>query len=122
VPVVGNFAGPRAIRAVGEYLKARKATVSAFYASNVEQYLFQDADSWRKYYENVETLPLDSTSTFIRSVGGGRYVAPAGTPSATTPVAPFGRLQSVLSSMQGTVAAYREGRIMGYWDVIQMSR
>ncbi len=39
VPVVGDFAGPKAIRAVGKYLRARNAIVSAFYVSNVEQYL-----------------------------------------------------------------------------------
>ena len=38
VPVVGNFAGPKAIRAVGRYLREREAFVSAFYLSNVEQY------------------------------------------------------------------------------------
>jgi hypothetical protein len=65
VPVVGNFAGPKAIRAVGEYVKARGATVSAFYLSNVEQYLYQDR-IWA-------TLPLDPTSTFIRSVRGGGF-------------------------------------------------
>ena len=41
VPVVGDFAGPKAIRGVGEYLKQHRATVSAFYLSNVEQYLFR---------------------------------------------------------------------------------
>ncbi|HEY7057848.1 MAG TPA: hypothetical protein VH458_15035, partial [Vicinamibacterales bacterium] len=42
VPVVGNFAGPKAIRAVGSFLKERHATVAAFYLSNVEQYLNMD--------------------------------------------------------------------------------
>ena len=42
VPVVGNFAGPKAIRAVGQYLKARGAVVAAFYVSNVEQYLIRE--------------------------------------------------------------------------------
>ena len=41
VPIVGDFAGPKALRAVGEYLEAHGATVTAFYSSNVEQYLFQ---------------------------------------------------------------------------------
>ena len=41
VPVVGNFAGPKALRAVGRYIRERGATVSAFYVSNVEQYLFR---------------------------------------------------------------------------------
>jgi hypothetical protein len=84
IPVVGDFAGAKAIRAVGKYLREHGATVTAFYASNVEQYLFQQADDWNKYYENVATLPLDSTSTFIRSIGRG-FRAPPGTtvPSIT---------------------------------------
>ncbi len=72
VPVVGNFAGPKAIRAVADYLKSKGATVSAFYLSNVEQYLYQDR-IWANFCRNVATLPLDTTSTFIRSVRGGGF-------------------------------------------------
>ena len=72
VPVVGNFAGPKAIRAVGQYLKDKGATVSAFYLSNVEMYLMQDG-LMGSFCRNVATLPLDETSTFIRSARGGRY-------------------------------------------------
>jgi len=67
VPVVGDFAGPKAIRAVGRYLKDKGATVSAFYLSNVEEYLVQGG-VWRDFCANVATLPLDDASTFIRSV------------------------------------------------------
>ena len=70
VPVVGNFAGPKALRAVGRYLKERGATVSAFYLSNVEQYLYQDG-LWTSFCANVASLPLDERSTFIRSRQGG---------------------------------------------------
>jgi hypothetical protein len=73
IPVVGDFGGPKAIRAVGAYLKAHAAIVSAFYLSNVEQYLYQDS-KWTAFCQNVQTLPLDSASTFIRSSnsrGGG---------------------------------------------------
>src|SRR5258706_8036146 len=73
IPVVGDFGGPKAIRAVGGYLKAHGATVSAFYLSNVEQYLYQDS-KWTAFCRNVQALPLDATSTFIRSSnnrGGG---------------------------------------------------
>jgi hypothetical protein len=66
VPVVGNFGGPKAIRAVADYIKARQTTVSAFYLSNVEQYLQQDS-IWNNFICSVATLPLDETSTFIRS-------------------------------------------------------
>jgi hypothetical protein len=69
VPLVGNFAGPRAIRAVGQYLKDKGATVSVFYVSNVEEYLRQDG-VWPGFCANVASLPIDETSTFIRSVRG----------------------------------------------------
>jgi len=70
VPVVGNFVGPKAIRAVGKYLKENDTRVSAFYLSNVEQYL---VGTWGTFCENVATLPLDGASTFIRSVRGGDF-------------------------------------------------
>ena len=72
VPVVGNFAGPKAIRSVGRYLKDKGGVVSAFYLSNVEMYLAQDG-LMPSFCRNVATLPLDETSTFIRSLRGGRY-------------------------------------------------
>jgi hypothetical protein len=65
VAVSGDFGGPKAIRAIGAYLKDHGATVSAFYVSNVEQYLFQDRKE-RIFDDNVATLPMDSTSVFIR--------------------------------------------------------
>jgi len=72
VPVVGDFAGPRALRAVGEYLKARSAIVSAFYVSNVEQYL-RVSRVWGSFCGNAARLPIDDASTFIRAGRGGRY-------------------------------------------------
>jgi hypothetical protein len=76
VPVVGDFAGPKAIRSVGEYLKQRKATVTAFYLSNVEQYLFRQFGDAERFYRNVTELPIDSTSNFIRSVPPNRGFGP----------------------------------------------
>jgi hypothetical protein len=70
VPVVGDFGGSKAIRAVGSYLKAAGGVVSAFYLSNVEQYLYQDG-KWERFCGNVASLPLDPSSTFIRSQNGG---------------------------------------------------
>ena len=75
VPVVADFAGPTGIRAVGDFLKQRGLTVQAFYLSNVEQYLFQNGVA-DQFYRNVSTLPLDSTSTFIRSVPPGNVSMP----------------------------------------------
>jgi hypothetical protein len=74
VPVSGDFAGPRAIRAIGAYLRKQGGIVSAFYLSNVEQYLFQDGKQ-RAFYDNVATLPVNGGSVFIRPYslrrGGG---------------------------------------------------
>ena len=79
VPVVGDFSGPKAVRAIGTYLKAHGATVSAFYLSNVEQYL-RGNGKWAAFCRNVAALPLDASSTFIRSssVGYGGFVSSLG--------------------------------------------
>jgi hypothetical protein len=71
VPVVGNFAGPKAIRTVGAYLKQRESSVSVFYLSNVEQYLRLQR-TWNTFCANVAALPLDDMSTFVRAGHGGR--------------------------------------------------
>ena len=74
VPIVGDFAGTKALRAVGRYLKERDTLVSAFYLSNVEQYLGREGRTG-PFCENVMTLPLDGSSTFIRSIRDGNYYA-----------------------------------------------
>jgi hypothetical protein len=68
VPVVGNFAGTKALRAIGDFVRRRSATVSVFYLSNVEQYLRQDG-LWLDFCGNVASLPLDQESVFIRPSG-----------------------------------------------------
>ena len=79
IPIVGDFAGPKAIRKVAEYIQQHNAIVSAFYVSNVEAYLGGTAgavsrsmggpEKIRAFYENVATLPMDSSSLFIRFIG-----------------------------------------------------
>jgi hypothetical protein len=70
IPIVGDFAGPKALRGIGTYLRERGAVVSAFYVSNVEMYL-RNNGVWEKFCANVATMPLDASSTFIRPGGGG---------------------------------------------------
>jgi hypothetical protein len=69
IPFTGDFAGPKALRAFGKYVREHKAVVQAIYVSNVEQYLWMDSSFPRLYYENVATLPTDSTTVFIRLAG-----------------------------------------------------
>lgn len=66
VPIVGDFAGPHALKAIGAELGKRKLVVSAFYVSNVEQYVMQDGKKWKAWVENVHALPHDDKSVFIR--------------------------------------------------------
>ena len=86
IPVQADFAGPKALRTVAEWLRARDLRVSAFYMSNVEQYLFNPKigaapggmeinGGWRAFYDNVAMLPVDDSSVLIRT--------PLGTSAAT---------------------------------------
>jgi hypothetical protein len=75
VPVVGDFAGPKALRAIGSWVRAHGATVSAFYVSNVEQYLEQNG-KWNAFCANVAALPLDKSSVFIRPNRFGSSFSP----------------------------------------------
>ncbi len=68
IPLVGDFAGPSTIRKIGEYLKSHGASVSVFYASNVEYYL--NNKQQHDFYANVLALPTDSSSVFLRFITG----------------------------------------------------
>lgn len=70
LPLMGDFAGPRALASVGKYLAGHDATVSAFYLSNVEEYLRQDG-RLDAFCANAATLPVDDASVFIRSLRSG---------------------------------------------------
>lgn len=115
VPVVGNFAGPKAVRAVGDWLRERNARVNVFYTSNVEQYLFQDITSWARFYANVGTMPLDSASQFIRSAtNGGRFGGGFNGGGLL--------MQQMTSSIVDVVRGAETGAIREYRDVLGMSR
>ena len=113
VPLVGNFSGDKTVRAVGHYLREHGATVSVFYTSNVEQYLFQQGDDWQRFYANVATLPLDSTSTFIRSLSNGNGFRPG---------SPNSRSIQLISSILETLKAVKDGRVQTYYDMIQLAK
>jgi len=113
VPVVGDFAGPKALRAVGAYVRARGATIDVFYASNVETYLFANG-TWKAFYDNLSTLPLDEDGLFVRTFFGAilRECA-ALRPTIRTPV---------LGAMAALMTTYRAGELTSQCDLVGLSR
>ena len=117
VPLVGDFAGDKAIVSIGRYLKERGATVDVFYVSNVERYLWDQGDHGKVFYSNVSALPLDQNSTFIRSVTSdiSRRLGvplPAGTAN----------WRSFLSPMSDSLKAFTEGRVHSYRELFEIVR
>lgn len=111
VPLVGDFAGPRALRSVGAYLKQRRATVGAFYTSNVENYLFQSG-SWGQFARNVATQPLDASSTFIRSCFD----------RCNDIAAPGSRVVTMLDPIAALLRDFNDGRVRSYGQVLTHGR
>jgi len=84
VPVVGDLSGPRALAAIGALLGQRGQRLSAFYASNVEFYLFSD-DRFDRFVANLGRLPRTGQGVIIRSVFG-RYARGGTSTSQLQPV------------------------------------
>ena len=113
VPVIGDFAGPKALRGIGRYIREHESVVTAFYVSNVEQYLFQDG-RFNEFARNVATLPVDARSTFIRSVWtrfgfAGSMLGPDSRGTALYPIRDF-------------VKDFQDGLLQSYYDLNSRSR
>jgi len=113
VPVVGNVAGAKAVKAIGTYAKEHGLKVSAFYLSNVEQYLITRDGGFDEYAANVKALPHDSTGVIIRSYFGRFGVAhPLFTPGrGTISASMIERVDSFLKRVQA-------GEIRTYPDLV----
>jgi hypothetical protein len=79
VPVVGDFAGPHALPAIGDWVRSRGLGVSAFYTSNVEFYLLRDG-GFERFLGNVRDLPSGPDSAIIRACFDYGFSAPAALP------------------------------------------
>jgi len=112
VPVVGNVAGDAAVKAIGDYATEHHAIVSAFYLSNVEQYLMNRDGGFPEFARNVKGLPHDSTSVIIRSYFGRLgathplYVPAAGNLST-----------SMIEPIDSFLKRYATGEIRTYYDL-----
>jgi hypothetical protein len=108
IPVVGDFGGKKALAGIGDFLRRSGMTVTAFYTSNVEQYLFEDG-SFGAFAGNVKKLPLTDKSLFIRWVYQ-RYYHPARMPGQ--------RSTSLLQKMGVFLTDFDAGRYPSYVDLI----
>jgi hypothetical protein len=95
VPLVGDFAGPKVIPAVARYLREHDATVSAFYTSNVEEYIRSPLGNYSRFCASVAALPVDAASTFIRWTSGTAA-------------------RTFLSPMSEFIEAFEQGRPLPY--------
>jgi hypothetical protein len=103
IPVVGNVNGPHALGAIAAAIAERRERVSAFYISNVENYLFRDG-TFPRFADNLGRLPRDARSVMIRSIFGGSFSV------------------SVVQSMDEMVADASRGKYRNYPDLVNFTR
>jgi hypothetical protein len=72
IPIVGDFAGQHALRSIGRYLTEHGTPVTAFYVSNVEDYLGREG-KMPAFGANVATLPTHRQSLLLRGIRGMSY-------------------------------------------------
>jgi hypothetical protein len=134
VPVQADFGGPNALRAIGAFLRARGLTISAFYISNVEQYLFNPRSAtapggqetnggWRAFYENLSALPASDASVILRVP-----ISPATAGLTVRRTLPDGTVRTELRgneplcSMKQFLAAVGTGRVTTHADAMVCGR
>jgi len=106
--VVGDFGGTKALAAVADYLKKNSYTVTAFYTSNVEQYLFESG-VFEAFVNNVRKFPITDKSLFIRSASG-RFAHPARLPGH--------RSATLLQKMTVFLKDFEDGRYQNHYDLV----
>jgi hypothetical protein len=117
IPVVGDFAGTKAISGIGRYVRQRGAVINTFYVSNVERYLFEQGDHGRQFYANASMLPMDSSSLIVRSVTSDisrRLGIPIPESSA--------KWRTFLFSMEKSVKGVLGSQIQTYAQLLQVAR
>ena len=106
IPVVGDFAGKQSLAAVVAWMRMGGMRLSAFYVSNVEDYLFRGG-VFAQYMANVQALPRTPRSVVIRSVFGQGAQRTAGY-----------RSSSSVQSLDEMISAHAAGKYQTYSDLI----
>lgn len=109
IPVVGDFAGTKALEAVAGYLRRNGYAVTAFYTSNVEEYLFSNG-VFGAFAENVRKLPINDRSLFIRAFRNMWEPHPARIPGH--------RMTTLLQRMAVFLQDHDQGLYPSYWDLV----
>ena len=109
IPIVGNLAGPTALKAVGRFLTASRLKLSAIYTSNVEFYLFREG-SFAAFVENLARLPRQPGSLIVRSVfpSGRTFVA----------LPPSYNSASLTQPVQTMLDGYAKGLFRQYGELV----
>ncbi len=107
IPVVSDLAGPRGLPTLAAVLHERGDSVSAFYTSNVEDYLIRDG-RFPAFIRSLAALPRQRNALLIRSWFGGAGSHPRSVPGyhttqLTEPIAAL-----VSDSSVATVRSYRQ--------------
>jgi hypothetical protein len=111
VPIVGDFAGEQALRRLGRVIESKGATVSAFYLSNVEFYLFRQR-KWPAFVDNVRELPTNDRSVFIRAYANLHRPHPKMVDDHIT--------VTLVQSIHAFLKNARAGRYHSLWDVVTL--
>ncbi len=109
IPVNGDFAGRKALAAIGSYLSQNKYILSAFYTSNVEQFLFQYG-TYDRFIANVQKMPVDGRSVFIRAVARMRQSHPAWQPGHRT--------TTLLQKITDFLHDVEDRPYQSYWEMV----
>ncbi|MDT8342195.1 MAG: hypothetical protein RQ751_11845 [Longimicrobiales bacterium] len=109
VPVVGDLAGPSALRAVGREIRRRGLVVRVLYTSNVEYYLW-GSGTFPRFAATLADLPMDGQSVLVRSVFPNAAVHPHAVSGyySTQTLVPLERVRAVVRG-----SGYR-----GYQDLV----
>jgi hypothetical protein len=109
IPVVGDLSGPHAVAAIGQLMAQRGERLSAFYVSNVENYLFRDG-AYARYVENLKRLPRSDRSLIVRAIFGG-YSLPESAPGYYS--------TSTVQNLNELLANCAAGRCRSYNDLLR---
>jgi hypothetical protein len=112
IPVVGDFGGKHALRAVAEDMRARGVKLGVFYTSNVEQYLFEQK-TYGAFVESVRAMPRDDDSLVVRVWFDAGKPHPAQRPGLRT--------TQLTIPANAFLARAAKKPFLYYWDVVNQT-